>query len=126
MTKSEKLVRLYLKLADYLESWSHLFQIQGDLIHANCVRFFKFYSLEQTALKELKEKVKEHQTNFIKEGKALEARKNKLFQSKDISKWEIVNPVPPTEAASMLEDKELAFSWMLTKVRHTQRRTRKR
>ena len=113
-------------MADYLESWSYFFQIQAQLIHTNSVGFFKFYSLEQTALKELKDKVKEHQSNFIKESKALEARKNKLFQMKDISKWEILSPVPPSEAALILEDKELAFSWMLTKVSQTQRRTLKR
>lgn len=60
--------------------------------------------------------VKDQEANFVKEMKRLEARKSKLFQVKDISKWEIAKPVGPEAAKSMLEDKELAYSYMLMEV----------
>ena len=58
IAKSSKLVKIYETTADLMDSWSSFFSIQAQIVNSYCVDFFKFYSLEQTALKELKEKVK--------------------------------------------------------------------
>lgn len=39
--------------------------------------------------------VKEHQASLVKEISRLEARKSKLFETKDVSKWEIRKRVAP-------------------------------
>ena len=69
--------------------------------------------------------VKEEQLQFFKKNKRLEIRKKKLFQIKDITKWEIGVKIDPAHLTPMLENKDIAFPYMLTKVRWTLFRTRK-
>ena len=91
--------------------------MQADIVHSNCVNFFKYYELEQTSLKEMMSITKDQKINFFRKTSRLETKKKRLFERKDISKWEIGMPIAPNDNAVMLENKEVAFKYMLTKVR---------
>ncbi len=67
------------------------------------VDFYKFYELEQAALKELMKKKDEYEISFFKKNRKLEIKKHKLFLQKDISKWEMPSKLAVGEVQKLME-----------------------
>lgn len=51
----------------------------------------------------------------MKREKALNERKEKLFNSKDVNQWELSQQIKPEESMALLRDKARAFLVMLPK-----------
>ena len=55
---------------------------------------------------------------YLQRKTELFAKKEKLFQQKDISRWEISSKAKDIPKEHLLQDKKLAFDVMLSKVYH--------
>lgn len=82
-------MELYRCLSELMTSWGNGFVNQAKIIQESCVEFFKFYELEQSALKDLIKTKDEHGDTYFKKNAKLLAKKKKIFMGKDIGKWDL-------------------------------------
>ena len=115
-TKSANMMELYRCLSELMTSWGNGFVNQAKIIQESCVEFFKFYELEQSALKDLIKTKDEHGEIYFKKNAKLLAKKKKIFQGKDIGKWDLGVKLTEPEMTKLQENQELAFAKMLPKV----------
>lgn len=83
------MMEMYSCLSELMVSWGNAFVNQAKIVHRSCVEFYKFYELEQSAMKDLMRTKDEAAEAYFKKNAKLLARKRKIFALKDVTKWEL-------------------------------------
>ena len=98
----------------FFKNWKRVLYNQGDIIKKNVKQFFKYVNMEGNAYSELTTSRLIIKEKFESENKKLLNKKEKLWESNDISKWEIEEDFSKIDRVYLLRDKQYAFSKMCT------------
>ncbi len=110
------MMEMYSCLSELMISWGNAFVNQAKIVQEGCVEFYKFYELEQSAMKDLMKTKDEHGEIYFKRNAKLLNKKRKIFLQRDITKWELGVKIPDNEASKVIDNEQLAFARMLPKV----------
>ena len=102
----------------FVKNWKRVLYNQGDIIKKNVKHFFKYVNMEGNAYGELTKSRLIVKERFESENKKLLNKKKKLWESNDISKWEIEEDFIKIDRVYLLRDKQYAFSKMCTNESH--------
>lgn len=80
------------------------------------MEFYKFYELEQQTMKELMKTKDDWGELYFKKNAKILAKKKKIFQQRDITKWDLSVKIPDNEASKIIDNEAQAFARMLPKV----------
>ena len=109
----KKMCDCYNNLENHMKNWSELIQNQRELINI-MKNSFKFFSRENSAIKEFHSKVELQKSNYYKGEEKLKIRKQSLFDKGDPMKWELKLD-KPINFVQLKENKEMAFIKMIPK-----------
>lgn len=110
----EEITKTYEELSIFFKNWKRVIFNQNEVINNYIRKFFKYISMENDAFQELiKEREKVKAECLIVNNKLLE-KKEKLWKTMDINKWEIIN-FNSIDSYKLFQDKNYAFSRMCTK-----------
>ena len=109
----KKMCDCYNNLENHMKNWSQLIQNQRELINI-MKNSFKFFSRENSAIKEFHSKVELQKSNYYKGEEKLKIRKQSLFDKGDPMKWELKLD-KPINFVQLKENKEMAFIKMIPK-----------
>ena len=107
----EDIIKTYEEFRCFFSDWKKITFNQNDIIKKHIKYFFNYYRMENNALMETFEKRNEIKAKFDKENNKLMEKKEKLWNQKDISKWEMTNSIG-VDYALLYTNKNYAFSLM--------------
>ena len=111
----DTITKTYEELGHFYKNWRKIILKQNE-ISKNLVKdFFKFINLEGQSYSELIERREELKQKYIAESTRVNTKKEKIFNSKDINKFEL-NPDDNTvDKEQLIKDKSYAFEKMCYK-----------
>ena len=111
----DTITKTYEELGHFYKNWRKIILKQNE-ISKNLVKdFFKFINLEGQSYSELIERREELKQKYIAESTRVNTKKEKIFNSKDINKFEL-NPDDNTvDKDQLIKDKSYAFEKMCYK-----------
>lgn len=112
LSNSDQLSEQYVKIETSLAGWSKLNSKYAECIKANFLDFYKYLTLEKTALNELNDLRNNFTTSYQKAEQTLTAKKEKLFKSGNTRYWELTEEDMKKED-QLKKDKDKAFRAML-------------
>ena len=110
----EEIVKSYEKLAVFFKNWKRMMFNQNEIIKTHIKDFFKYIRMEGMAYTELIDSREIIKNQFINENNRLTAKKNKLWTTMDITKWEITEDIEKIDRILLMRDKDYACSKMCT------------
>ena len=110
----EDIIKSYEELGIFFKNWKNIIYNQNDIIRKKIKDFYKYVKMEGEVLLELYNKRKELQDNYIKENKRLQNKKDKLWTTMDLSKWEINEDFNRIDKVLLIRDKVYGYSKMCT------------
>jgi hypothetical protein len=113
VTMKEEITKTYEELTIFFKNWKRILHNQNDLINNNIRYFFKYISMENNAFNELIQERLTKKEEYSKEMNKLNKKKEDLWNSRDINKWDITN-YDNIDRYLLVKDKEYAFSKMCT------------
>lgn len=111
----DEITKSYEELAVFIKNWKRIMFNQNELIKTHVKDFFKYIKMEGIAYTELIQS-----RNIIKEKYQIEyeritSKKEKLWQTMDLSKWEIIDEFNKVDRVLLLKDKTYAMQKMCTR-----------
>lgn len=110
----EEVTRCYEELGIFFKNWKRMLYNQNEIIKSNIKDFFKYIQMEGTAYEELIRSREEIKNKYTIENTKLNAKKDKLWASMDISKWEITEDMNKIDRVLLFRDKTYATAKMCT------------
>ena len=110
----EDIIKSYEELGIFFKNWKNIIYNQNDIIRKKIKDFYKYVKMEGEVLLELYNKRNELQDNYIKENKRLQNKKDKLWTTMDLSKWEIIEDFNRIDKVLLIRDKVYGYSKMCT------------
>ena len=110
----EDIIKSYEELGIFFKNWKNIIYNQNDIIRKKIKDFYKYVKMEGEVLLELYNKRNELQDNYIKENKRLQNKKDKLWTTMDLSKWEIIEDFNRIDKVLLIKDKAYGYSKMCT------------
>ena len=105
---------IYGSVSHTMNKWAALEQGMGEAVNEFLNSFFKYRYNEMNAFKELLAERDRMLAAYQKAESRLSAKKDKLWQQGDVSKWELVNEVT-CHIPEMMGNRQLALPQMLPK-----------
>lgn len=112
---NDQITKNFEELAAFAKNWRRILIKQNETTKVHFKDFFKFMKMNSTSYAELIKHREELNLKFIDENAKLTAKKEKLWISLDVSKWEIVDEFNKINKEMLTKDKEYAMSQMCTK-----------
>ena len=110
----EDIVKSFEQFGFFFKNWKNIIFNQNDVIRRRVKDFFKYVRMEGEAYLELFSKRDEIQNKFLNDSKKLQAKKDKLWASMDVSKWEILEDFGRIDRVLLVTDKIYGCSKMCT------------
>jgi len=110
----EEIIKTYEKLGIFFKNWKKILFNQNEIIKDNIKYFFKYVKMEGKSYNELIISRDEIKNKFIYENNRLNQKKDKLFGTMDITKWEITEDIEKIDRILLMKDKNYAYSKMCT------------
>ncbi len=110
----EEIIKTYEKLGVFFKNWKKIIFNQNEIIKDNIKNFFKYVKMEGKSYNELIVSREEIKNKFIYENNRLIQKKDKLFVTMDITKWEITEDIEKIDRILLMKDKNYAYSKMCT------------
>jgi hypothetical protein len=111
----EEITRSYDEFSSLMKNWGRIMAKQNTLIKTHVKDFYKYIKLEGLAFQELLKTRDEAKNKYAAESQRLTAKKEKLWQANDKTKWEIVDDFGKVDRDLLGKDKEYSFSKMCTR-----------
>ena len=111
----EEITKTYETLAVFFKNWKRNIFNQNEIIKSKIKDFFKYQRMESDSYCELIKSREVLKSQYMSEKKRLDARKEKLWQLMDVTKWEIIDDFNRVDRALLMRDKSYAFTFMCTK-----------
>ena len=111
----EEITKTYETLAVFFKNWKRNIFNQNEIIKSKIKDFFKYQRMESDSYCELIKSREALKSQYMSEKKRLDARKEKLWQLMDVTKWEIIDDFNRVDRALLMRDKSYAFTYMCTK-----------
>ena len=109
------ITKTYEELGFFYKNWRNIILKQNEITKNLVKDFFKFINLEGQSYSELIERREELKQKYISELAKVNAKKEKIFNSKDVNKFEL-NPDDNTvDKDKLIKDKTYAFEKMCFK-----------
>ena len=112
---SECINKTYEVLKDFFENWKKVVYKKNIIIKEQIKHFFKREKNENAIFIDLIESREHLRQKYIYEKNKLNAKKEKLYKTNDISKWEIEDNYGKIDHARLMRDKSYAFEKMCTR-----------
>lgn len=109
----DSITKTYEELQQFCDNWGKIFEKQLDAVQIHFKEFFKLLKLEGEAFQELVAKRTSYENRYTSEFQRIALKKDKLFNTKDVSKFEIT--APSYDQNRILSDKTYAFTVMCGK-----------
>ena len=111
----EEITKTFDELQNFTENWEKILKKQIYSVQVNFKDFFKILKLEGNSFLNLMESRTQLENKFNSELIKIAIKKDRLFNTKDLSKFEIAPGSPVYDSKRILVDKQYAFSLMCTK-----------
>lgn len=111
----EQITKSFEELGIFIKNWKRILYKQNEIVKVHLKDFFKFIKMEGTSYEELIKSREEVKSKYVSEKVKLTNKKEKLWQSMDVSKWEIIDEFNKVDKALLTKDKSYALSKMCTK-----------
>ncbi|MCQ2817704.1 MAG: hypothetical protein MJ252_10610 [archaeon] len=111
----EEVINNYKELGIFCKNWKRILFNQNEIMKKHIRDFYKYIKMEGIAFSELIVSWDELNKRFDSENKKLLSRKEKLWTTMDISKWEIMEDFLKIDRLLLYRDKGYAFAKMCTK-----------
>ena len=118
VSMKKEILKTFEMFGIFFKNWKRVLYNQGDIIKKNVKHFFKYVNMEGNAYSELTKSRLIIKERFESENKKLLNKKEKLWESNDVSKWEIEEDFSKIDRVYLLRDKQYAFSKMCTSESH--------
>jgi sorting nexin-7/30/sorting nexin-8 len=115
ISMKEEITRTFDELAGFMKNWGRIMYKQNVLVKSHIKDFFKYVKHEGLAYLELIKSRDDARMKYITESTRLNAKKEKLWQANDVSKWEIVDEFNKVDKALLTKEKSYGMSKMCTK-----------
>jgi hypothetical protein len=110
ITKSFEILGIFFK------NWKRILENQNEIIKIKIKDFFKYQKMENVAYSELIYSREILKNKYVSENTKLMNKKEKLYSTMDISKWEIIEDFNNTiDKNLLLKDKNYALAKMCTR-----------
>ena len=101
-------------LSEMMKDWGNIQKIQSELININLREFFRYIKNEYKSFVDMTNHVENSKSTYNKYAKNLIIKKENLFKTGDISKWDL-NKKDNFDNFHLTQDKDYAFRVMLPK-----------
>ena len=109
----EEVTKTYEELGIFFKNWKRIQMNQNEIIRRRIKEFFKYIKMEGSAYEELVRSREEIKSKFLYENAKLINKKEKLWATMDVSKWEILDN-EKIDSMMLTRDKIYAFEKMCT------------
>ena len=104
----------YRVLSEMMKDWGNIQKNQSELININLREFFRYIKNEYKSFYDMTSNVENSKNNYTKYAKNLITKKENLFKTGDITKWDL-NKNDNVDNFHLTQDKDYAFKLMLPK-----------
>ncbi len=111
----EEITKTYDIFGLFFKNWKRILFNQNEILKCNVKDFFKYISMESNSFDELIQGRETIKNLFLNEHNRLIAKKEKLWENSDITKFEIIDEYNSLDNLLLLRDKNYAFSKMCTR-----------
>ena len=108
----QTITKSFEELSCFFKNYMKIIIKQNDMVKNHMKDFFKFVNLEGKAYSELIERREELKTKYNTENQKLLAKREKIFATQDITKFELGNDEKNIDRDRILHDKPYAFEHM--------------
>ena len=108
----EEVTKSFEELGIFFKNWKRIQFNQNEIIKNRIKDFFKYIKMEGSAYEELIHSREEIKTKYAFESAKLINKKEKLWASMDLSKWEISEDYDKVDRVLLTRDKVYAFAKM--------------
>ena len=108
----EEVTKSFEELGIFFKNWKRIQFNQNEIIKNRIKDFFKYIKMEGSAYEELIHSREEIKTKYAFENAKLINKKEKLWASMDLSKWEISEDYDKVDRVLLTRDKVYAFAKM--------------
>ena len=113
----QTITKTYEILGSFFDNWKKILIKQKELVKNYMKDFYKYVNFEGKAYTELIDRREELKNKYNAEDERVTAKKNKLFASGDIDKFEFGDDFKYVDRDRLLHDKPYAFEYMCKKDR---------
>ena len=110
----DDITKAFEELGKFFKNWKRITYKQNEIFKTYLKDFFKYIRMECAAYTELIVKRNSLKGVYFEEQKKLNSKKEKLWASGDVSKWEIIDDFNKIDHLYLKTDKYYAFSKMCT------------
>lgn len=108
----QTITKTYEELGCFFKNWRKIFIKQNDMVKNHMKHFFKYVNFEGKAYTELIDQREELKNKYTAENAKITAKKEKLYATGDISKFELNTDEKGLDRERILHDKPYAFEHM--------------
>ena len=106
------ITKVYGEIGGFFKNWGIVLSKQKDLVKNHLKDFFKYVNLEGKAYSELITRREDLKGKYISENLRITAKKEKVFATKDINKFELSLDDKDVDRDKLINDKPYAFQHM--------------
>lgn len=111
----EQITKSFEELGIFVKNWKRILFKQNEIVKVHIKDFFKFIRMEGTSYEELIKRREDAKLKYVSEKTRLAAKKEKLWQTNDPTKFEIIDEFNKVDKTLLTRDKNYALSKMCTK-----------
>ena len=111
----EEITKTFEELGIFFKNWRRVLYNQNELIKTYVRDFFRYIQMESGSFEELVQSRDALKAKYIAEHTRLCNKKDKLWASMDVSKWEIVDEFEKVDRMLLFRDKTYACAKMCTR-----------
>lgn len=111
----EEITKTYEELGIFFKNWKRIIFNQNELIKSHVKDFFKYIKMEGLAYTELIQSRDIIKGKYKVEYDRVTAKKEKLWATMDLGKWEIIDEFNKVDRVLLLKDKTYAMQKMCTR-----------
>ena len=111
----EEITKTYEELGIFFKNWKRIIFNQNELIKSHVKDFFKYIKMEGIAYTELIQSREIIKGKYKVEYDRVTAKKEKLWATMDLGKWEIIDEFNKVDRVLLLKDKTYAMQKMCTR-----------
>ena len=108
----QTITKSYEEMSCFFKNYRKILIKQNDMVKNHMKDFFKYINLEGKAYGELIDRREELKAKYTSENQRITAKKEKLFSSGDINKFELGSDEKTVDKSRILHDKPYAFEHM--------------
>lgn len=121
----DNITKTFEEFGIFFKNFMRIVKHQNELFKIHIKEFFRFIKMEGNAYEEIIKTREEIRDKFTSEHTRLSAKKEKLWNAMDITKWDIVDEYNKIDRALLVKDKTYALVNMCTKESQVAERYKK-